>query len=178
MAKIGRNEPCPCGSGLKAKRCCLAEEGARVTTTRATLTRLRSEVVHAISHIEEAEFRQLYDEMIYLPELDISLHLRLPAVVTPEIERAMSALEDSDHTRFDAALAAAARTLNTSERRLALAEAVLALRDRGLISAKLAAVSIVDLNEADSGLLLSSLAQAIAVRSGSEATPSGLLLAG
>jgi len=23
MAKIGRNEPCPCGSGSKYKRCCL-----------------------------------------------------------------------------------------------------------------------------------------------------------
>lgn len=23
MAKIGRNEPCPCGSGLKYKQCCL-----------------------------------------------------------------------------------------------------------------------------------------------------------
>jgi soluble cytochrome b562 len=24
MAKIGRNDPCPCGSGKKYKRCCLA----------------------------------------------------------------------------------------------------------------------------------------------------------
>ena len=178
MAKVGRNEPCPCGSGLKAKRCCLAEEDARVTTPRATLTRLRSEVVHSISHLDEAEFRELFDEMIYLPELDVSLHLRLPAVLTPEIEQAMSALEDSDHTHFDAALDAAALALNTFERRLELAEAVLALRDRGLIPAKLAAVAIVDLNDEDSALVLSSLAQAIAVRSGSEATPSGLLLAG
>ena len=23
MAKIGRNEPCPCGSGKKCKKCCL-----------------------------------------------------------------------------------------------------------------------------------------------------------
>lgn len=23
MARIGRNDPCPCGSGQKAKRCCL-----------------------------------------------------------------------------------------------------------------------------------------------------------
>ncbi|RJQ54880.1 MAG: hypothetical protein C4530_16565 [Desulfobacteraceae bacterium] len=23
MAKIGRNDPCPCGSGKKYKRCCL-----------------------------------------------------------------------------------------------------------------------------------------------------------
>ena len=30
MAKTGRNEACPCGSGLKYKRCCLpADEAAR-----------------------------------------------------------------------------------------------------------------------------------------------------
>lgn len=28
MAKIGRNDPCPCGSGKKYKRCCLAEQAA------------------------------------------------------------------------------------------------------------------------------------------------------
>jgi tetratricopeptide (TPR) repeat protein len=26
MAKIGRNDPCPCGSGKKYKRCCLATD--------------------------------------------------------------------------------------------------------------------------------------------------------
>jgi len=26
MAKVGRNEPCPCGSGLKYKKCCLPKE--------------------------------------------------------------------------------------------------------------------------------------------------------
>ena len=28
MAKIGRNEPCPCGSGKKYKQCCLAKDEA------------------------------------------------------------------------------------------------------------------------------------------------------
>ena len=28
MAKIGRNDVCPCGSGKKYKHCCLAKEGA------------------------------------------------------------------------------------------------------------------------------------------------------
>src|SRR5260370_32945948 len=28
MAKPGRNDPCPCGSGNKYKKCCLANEGA------------------------------------------------------------------------------------------------------------------------------------------------------
>jgi tetratricopeptide (TPR) repeat protein len=30
MAKIGRNDPCPCGSGKKYKRCCQAREEARL----------------------------------------------------------------------------------------------------------------------------------------------------
>ena len=28
VPKVGRNEPCPCGSGKKYKRCCLAEHEA------------------------------------------------------------------------------------------------------------------------------------------------------
>jgi hypothetical protein len=32
MAKIGRNEPCPCGSGKKHKRCCLAAPSAEEST--------------------------------------------------------------------------------------------------------------------------------------------------
>ncbi len=28
MAKVGRNDPCPCGSGQKYKRCCLPREDA------------------------------------------------------------------------------------------------------------------------------------------------------
>jgi len=27
--KVGRNDPCPCGSGKKYKRCCLPKEEAR-----------------------------------------------------------------------------------------------------------------------------------------------------
>ncbi len=29
MARIGRNDPCPCGSGLKFKKCCLHKEALR-----------------------------------------------------------------------------------------------------------------------------------------------------
>jgi len=28
--KIGRNDPCPCGSGKKYKQCCLAKPGGRL----------------------------------------------------------------------------------------------------------------------------------------------------
>jgi len=35
MAKIGRNDPCSCGSGKKYKRCCLVVEQAAKTAARA-----------------------------------------------------------------------------------------------------------------------------------------------
>src|SRR5262245_15904943 len=28
MAKVGRNQPCPCGSGIKYKRCCIDNDGS------------------------------------------------------------------------------------------------------------------------------------------------------
>lgn len=34
MPAVGRNEPCPCGSGKKYKRCCLAQEQAAAATAQ------------------------------------------------------------------------------------------------------------------------------------------------
>ena len=47
MAKIGRNDPCPCGSGKKYKKCCMAKDEARAATLRVTT-----------ASGEEATFRQ------------------------------------------------------------------------------------------------------------------------
>jgi hypothetical protein len=41
MAKIGRNDPCPCGSGQKYKRCCLTRDEAAAAADRAA-TRARA----------------------------------------------------------------------------------------------------------------------------------------
>jgi tetratricopeptide (TPR) repeat protein len=35
MAKTGRNDPCPCGSGKKYKQCCLARDEAAAADARA-----------------------------------------------------------------------------------------------------------------------------------------------
>lgn len=34
MAKIGRNDPCPCGTGKKYKKCCLAKDEAAAASAR------------------------------------------------------------------------------------------------------------------------------------------------
>jgi hypothetical protein len=39
MAKSGRNDPCPCGSGQKYKRCCLPRDEAAAAAERATADR-------------------------------------------------------------------------------------------------------------------------------------------
>lgn len=35
MTKIGRNDPCPCGSGKKYKNCCLGKEAQEGEKARA-----------------------------------------------------------------------------------------------------------------------------------------------
>jgi len=52
MAKIGRNDPCPCGSGKKYKRCCL--------DTQESLAQLDDVQKHAITlRAQRREFDRL-----------------------------------------------------------------------------------------------------------------------
>lgn len=37
MGAVGRNDPCPCGSGSKYKRCCLAKDEARLADARLSM---------------------------------------------------------------------------------------------------------------------------------------------
>ena len=54
MAKPGRNDPCPCGSGNKYKKCCLAKEEAvaRQQLAKAEARRIESAVAHRL-HLRE-----------------------------------------------------------------------------------------------------------------------------
>ena len=52
MAKVGRNDPCPCGSGRKFKRCCLGKQ----QTAATNLTKIQQAQIslqNAISKIQE-----------------------------------------------------------------------------------------------------------------------------
>ena len=46
--KVGRNDPCPCGSGQKFKRCCESKERKMGSAGRATLVALLCAVIGAI----------------------------------------------------------------------------------------------------------------------------------
>ena len=55
MLKIGRNDPCPCGSGKKYKKCCLYKAASPVASLgRRKLRRVESELVSALmKHAEK-----------------------------------------------------------------------------------------------------------------------------
>src|SRR5436309_14207944 len=58
---VGRNEPCPCGSGRKHKRCCLAA-GVEIDGQRYRLRHAEGIVVNAVLyHIRRRYGRDLID---------------------------------------------------------------------------------------------------------------------
>jgi len=175
MAKVKRNGPCPCGSGNKAKRCC---HGTREPVHDGMLPKeIGDAAIADLGGTDEIELRVYFDQLLDLPELDVSLQVRLPGIITPDMERAINALRDDDGERFDDALDKVLNAIDSPERRLALAEAVLKIRDQGQIKRKLAAMAVIELDRPESMTFRSSVAESLAVLAGEQRTPAGLLLA-
>jgi hypothetical protein len=174
MAKIRRNGPCPCGSGSKAKRCCYGnDEAMEIHHLPAELC---EEVIPDLKSIDRDEFRALFDELLYLPEIDTTLQQRL-GILTPDMDRAISALQDDDVEVFDEVLDTVVADVDSPDRRVELAQAVIALRDRGHIPPELAAAAVLELDGRVSTLFLSSVAESLAVLAGDRRTPAGILVA-
>ena len=74
MAKIGRNEPCPCGSGKKYKACCLAkdEAAAIAAAPKAETKAMRRAARDAMRAAYEAEAAD-YEDADDLTELSNSV---------------------------------------------------------------------------------------------------------
>jgi tetratricopeptide (TPR) repeat protein len=57
MAKVGRNDPCPCGSGKKYKRCCLEKDEAAARALAAARPAVAEEIADKLdAAYEEDEF--------------------------------------------------------------------------------------------------------------------------
>lgn len=177
-AGSGRNGPCPCGSSKKAKRCCDIRRGpSPAELAKAFLAEERRKAASVLWGMDRDEFDELFEEMIDLPTLDVSLQADLPRLLSPELEWLRVAIDKDDDETFEAALAPALKQLDTPLRRAALARAVLSLRDTRRINARVAAIAVIDLETSPSALFQSSVVQALAVSVGAARTPSGLLVA-
>lgn len=47
MSKIGRNEPCPCGSGKKYKKCCIGKKKVQNAATKTVSKADKARPAHA-----------------------------------------------------------------------------------------------------------------------------------
>lgn len=181
MAGVGRNQSCPCGSGVKAKRCCGVRRGpSEVDLAKAFLSEQRRAATpalrRAINDVEDLV--ELYEAVAELPSLDLSLQLRLPRVLCPELERLRSAISHDDAEAIQQALPLALAEVDSPLVRADLARAVLALRDEGRVADDVAAAALLDLDSEADALVREALIASLAVDCGASRTPSGLLLVG
>ena len=172
MAKLRRTGPCLCGSGSKAKRCCY---GTQEAVDSGMLPRdLGDDAIADLNGTDEIELRTYFDQLLYLPEIDTSLQVRLPGIIAPEMDRAINALRDDDE---EEALDKVVSAIDSADRRIDLAQAVLTLRDQGQIKRKFAAIAVLELDRNESMVFRSSVAESLAILAGDQPTPAGLLVA-
>jgi hypothetical protein len=178
VAKVGRNQLCPCGSGLKAKRCCGVRGGrSEESLARAFLVHASREAAWELRHVPGAEFDDLLDRLPELPEFDLSLQAELPKFLSPALDRFIEAFADGDPEAAEGPFGELLGAIDVPLERARLARGVIALRARGRLDAKLAAAAVIDLASGSGALLGASLVQAVAVRAGVARTPAGVLLA-
>lgn len=176
VAKLGRNERCPCGSGRKVKQCCGQPIGPSAEDRAWLFLRDQArKFAPVLQHYEEFEIAQLLDRVIELPVRHLSLQVRLPRIWRPELERlreAMVAGNDLVDVVEDATAA-----IDGPLVRVSLARPAGELCQRDELDVESVAVIMVDLARPTSVFVSASLIAATAVALGRCPTPAGLVLA-
>jgi SEC-C motif len=178
VAKVGRNAPCRCGSGRKAKRCCGVRGGpSEESLARALLIHASREAAWELRNVSDGELDEFLDGLVELPELDLSLHADLPKLLSPALDRLCDAFAADDPEAAEGPFGELLGAIDTPLERARLARAVIALRASGRLKARLAAAALIDLASESRELIAASLLQAVAVRAGAARTPAGIVLA-
>src|SRR5690349_8692964 len=74
MPRPGRNDPCPCGSGRKVKRCCGERRGpSQDELARAHVAQLARQAVPTLASLSDRALDHLWEGLIDLPGVDYSL---------------------------------------------------------------------------------------------------------
>jgi len=174
----GRNQPCPCGSGRKVKRCCGAQRGpAEDQLARAHLAALAHDAIEDLIGLSEHTLDQLSDSLVELPNIDLSLHVTLPDLISPDLQRLREAIANDDPDWGWNALTTVAAQIDTPQQRDKLADALIALRDQRRITRRQAAYAVYNLNSRSTRLIAASLLETVAVSVGVSRTPNGLQIA-
>jgi SEC-C motif len=178
MPGPGRNEPCPCGSGRKVKRCCGVRRGpSESQLARAFLAEQGRWAARELADVPLSERLRLWESLVDLPARDLSLLVRLPQLISPDLQRLREAMVEDDPEWGWDALTVVAKQVDTSVERRRLAEALVALRDSGRLGRREVAAALLDLDSRSTRFVAGSLLESVAVSVGVARTPGGLRLA-
>jgi hypothetical protein len=174
----GRNQPCPCGSGRKTKRCCGQQRGpAADQLARAHVAALCQDTIRDLADLSEGSLDILWEALIDLPGIDYSLLVTLPELISPDLQRLRESVQDDDPDWGWDALTAIVTEIDTPQQRARLADAIVSLRDQRRITRRQAAYALLDLNTPSTRLIGASLLEAVAISVGAHRTPGGLQIA-
>ncbi len=178
MPGPGRNEPCPCGSGRKVKRCCGEQRGpSEDQLARAHLATLAHQTAPDLAGLTDTALEHLWDGLLDLPSADLSLHVTLPKLIGPDLQRLRESVADEDPDWGWDALTAVAKQIDTPRQRAQLADALIRLRDQRRINRRQAAAAILDLDSRSTRFIAASVLEAVALSAGASQTPGGLHVA-
>ncbi len=176
VAKIGRNEPCACGSGRKSKRCCGVERGpSEESLARAFLASCCRRAAGELRRLSDAALGELFEDLWDLPAAHLSLQVSLPKLHSPALAQLCDEVAEDDPN--PELLEAVVESIDTPIERARLARAAITQLEAGTIDEQLANAALVDLGSDSRRLLRAGLLQAVAVRVGATRTPAGVLLA-
>ena len=135
MPGPGRNQPCPCGSGRKTKRCCGEQRGpSEDQLARAHVAQLAHDAVHDLAGLSDRALDILWEGLLDLPAIDLSLLVTLPKLIGPDLERLREAIEHDDPDWGWDALTTVHKQIDTPQQRARLADAIVRLRDQHRIN--------------------------------------------
>ncbi len=178
MSRVGRNQPCPCGSGHKAKRCCAIVRGpSDADLAAAFLAHAATDAARTLAPLSDAELLDLWSALPDLPRRDLALLVALPPLVSPELNQLFEALLDDDPDYAEPVLSTLLASIDTPAARGQLARALVRLRAAEGLEPRLAAVALVDLASRSQTFIRASLIEAAAIAAGATHTPGGLLIA-
>jgi hypothetical protein len=178
MPKPGRNDPCPCGSGRKTKRCCGQSRGpSDEHLARAHVAQLARQAVPDLAGLSDPALDHLWEGLMDLPGVDYTLLVTLPKLIGPDLQRLRESIEHDDPDWGWDALTAVHKQIDTPQQRARLADAIVRLRDHGRINQRQAAYALLDLSTSSTRFIAASLLEAVAVSVGASRTPGGLHIA-
>lgn len=178
MPAPGRNQPCPCGSGRKTKRCCGQTRGpSEDQLARAHVAQLARQAMPDLAGLSDRALDHLWEGLMDLPSVDISLLVMLPKLIGPDLQRLRESIEHDDPDWGWDALTAVHQQIDTPQQRARLADAIIRLRDQHRINRRQAAYALLDLDSRSTRFIAASLLEAVAVSIGVNRTPGGLQIA-